>query len=117
MYELCTTAEKTRAAGSVTNVDAGGQEFLTIAVFTAKRQPVHMYTERPRSGLWFLLPIFLGIVGGVISYFILRHDDPRKAKNTLYLGIVLTAIPIVMSLALGAQLGGFEGDVGLDVGI
>ena len=50
-----------------------------------------------RSSWWYLLPIFLGIVGGVIGYFVLRHDDPKKAKNCIYLGAALTAIHIVMN--------------------
>ncbi len=53
-----------------------------------------MYNEKRRSGWWFLLPIFLNIVGGVIAYFVLRHDDPQKAKNCLLLGIVLFVIQI-----------------------
>lgn len=50
--------------------------------------------ERTRSRWWYLLPIFFQIIGGVIAYFILRNDDPKKAKNCLWLGIVLTAIKI-----------------------
>jgi heme/copper-type cytochrome/quinol oxidase subunit 2 len=49
---------------------------------------------RARSRWWYLLPIFFQIIGGVIAYFILRDDDPKKAKNCLWLGIVLTAIKI-----------------------
>ena len=47
-----------------------------------------------RSRWWYLLPIFFNIIGGVIAYFILRDDDPKKAKNCLWLGIVLIAIKI-----------------------
>ncbi len=49
---------------------------------------------RVRSRWWYLLPIFFNIIGGVIAYFILRNDDPKKAKNCLWLGIVLVAIEI-----------------------
>ena len=49
---------------------------------------------RARSRWWYLLPIFFQIIGGVIAYFILRDDDPKKAKNCLWLGITLTAIKI-----------------------
>ena len=62
-----------------------------------------MYPERPRSNAWFLLPIFLGLIGGVIAFFILRNDDPKKAKNCLYLGMVLAAIGIIMNLVLFSQ--------------
>ncbi len=51
--------------------------------------------EHRRSGLWYLLPIIFGIIGGVIAYFVIKQDDPGKAKNCLYLGIVLLIIDIV----------------------
>ena len=51
-----------------------------------------------RSGWWYLLPIFFNIIGGVIAYFVLRDDDPRKAKNCLWLGIILTAISVGMTV-------------------
>ena len=51
---------------------------------------------RGRSSIWFLLPIIFNIVGGVIAYFIIKEDDPKKAKNCLYLGLILAVIPIVL---------------------
>jgi hypothetical protein len=62
---------------------------------------------RKRSSLWFLLPIFFNILGGVIAYFIIKDDDPSKAKNCLWLGIILFAIPIaifLISLLIGISL-------------
>ena len=50
------------------------------------------WPERPRSNWWYLLPIFLGIIGGVIAYFALRKDDRQKAKKCLYLGLILGSI-------------------------
>ncbi len=58
-----------------------------------------LMSERTRSNWWFLLPIFLGVVGGLISYFVIRSDDPDKAKNNLYLGIALTVVEVAVSLA------------------
>ena len=49
---------------------------------------------RVRSRWWYLLPIFFSIIGGVITYFILKDEDPKKAKNCLWLGIVLIAVEI-----------------------
>jgi len=46
---------------------------------------------RERSRLWYVLPVVLSIIGGLIAFFILRHDDPEKAKNCLWLGIILFA--------------------------
>ena len=67
-----------------------------------------MYPEKRRSNLWFLLPIFLGLIGGIIAYFVLRNDDPKKAKNCLYLSIVLAAIGIILNIALTSQFPGIE---------
>ena len=36
---------------------------------------------RIRSDFWYLLPIFGGFLGGLISWFAIKYDDPRKAKN------------------------------------
>ncbi len=74
-----------------------------------------MYPEKPRSNWWFLLPIFLGIIGGVIAYFVLRHDDPRKAKNCLYLGIAMAVIGIVLNLIFAAQLMDLEQEFGVNI--
>lgn len=51
---------------------------------------------RTRSDLWYVLPIFGGLIGGLISWFAIKYDDPRKGKNCLLLGIILTAIPVVL---------------------
>ena len=62
------------------------------------------YPERPRSNLWFLLPIFFGIIGGIIAYFILRNDDPKKAKNCLYLGIALMISGLVFNAIVASLI-------------
>ncbi len=54
-----------------------------------------MSHERIRSLWWVLLPIFLGVFGGVIGYFILKNDDHKLAKVCLHLSIVLTIIQII----------------------
>ena len=48
------------------------------------------YSKKQRSNAWVLLPIFFGVIGGIIAFFIIRGDDPRKAKNCLWLGIILS---------------------------
>ena len=57
-----------------------------------------MYPEKPRSNWWYLLPIFLGIIGAIIAYFALRNDDRKKAKKCLYLGLILWAILIFVQI-------------------
>ena len=59
-----------------------------------------MHPEKQRSNWWYLLPIFLGVIGGIIAYFAIRKDDRKKAKKCLYLGLILGAIQIFVQLAL-----------------
>ncbi len=73
------------------------------------------YPEKRRSNLWFLLPILFGVIGGIIAFFILRHDDPRKAKNCLYLGLVLMVIGIIFNIFIAASFPGL--DSGFNVNI
>ena len=57
-----------------------------------------MEPEKQRSNWWYLLPIFLGIIGGIIAYFALRKDDHQKAKKCLYLSLILGAIGIFIQI-------------------
>ena len=73
------------------------------------------YPEKPRSNAWFLLPIFFGVIGGIIAFFILRHDDPRKVKNCLYLGLLLMIIGIIFNIFFASSIPGM--DSGFNVNI
>ena len=59
---------------------------------------------KSRSSMWYLLPIFVGLIGGVIAYWILRHDDPKKAKKCVYIGIVLAIVGIVINILVMTQI-------------
>ncbi len=57
-------------------------------------------TVQPRaSAAWYLLPIFMSIVGGIISYAALRHRDPSRARRSLVIGAVLFALPVAAFVA------------------
>jgi len=63
-----------------------------------------MSYNKTRSNAWYLLPIFVGLVGGIIAYFVLRHDDPDKAKKCLYIGIILAVIGIIINILIGPEI-------------
>ena len=60
----------------------------------------HEAPIRRRSRLWYLLPIFLHIIGGLITYFVIRGSDDAIAKNSLWLGIILSAVTTTLALAV-----------------
>ena len=58
------------------------------------------YPQKARSNAWYLLPIFVGMIGGIIAYLVIRKDDPHKAKNCIYIGIVMMVIGIIFNILL-----------------
>ena len=73
-----------------------------------------MYPEKIRSRAWYLVPIFFGLIGGIIAYFAIRRDDPEKAKKCLWVGIILTGINIIVNLSL-VSTGIYEQDYSVNV--
>jgi 2-hydroxy-6-oxonona-2,4-dienedioate hydrolase len=55
---------------------------------------------RKRSKVWYLLPIFLHIIGGIIAYFLLRSSDSELARNNLWLGIIISAAITTVGVAV-----------------
>ncbi len=39
-------------------------------------------------------------MGGVIAWFVIRDDDPKKASNCLWLGVILIIIEIIFGWSL-----------------
>jgi len=60
---------------------------------------VSLPSEPRNSKAWYLIPIFLGIVGGIIMFVILRQENRDMAKNGMILGVVMTVVWIVPWIA------------------
>ncbi len=60
-----------------------------------------MIELRSRSKAWYILPIFIGIIGDIIAYFAVRNDDPKLDKNCLIVGIIVLAINLTAGLFIG----------------
>ena len=56
------------------------------------------------SNIWYLLPIFFGLVGGMAMFFVLKDEDRQLAKNGVKLGAILTIVPIIIVASLWSVL-------------
>ena len=61
--------------------------------------------SKSRSPLWYELPLLFQVIGGLISFFIIRKDDPVKAKRCLALGLILTIIPLLFVIGVYGFVG------------
>ena len=60
------------------------------------------------------MPIFIGLIGGIVAYFAIRRDDPQKAKRCLMIGIGLTAVNVILNLVI-LSTGNFEQEFNVNV--
>ena len=69
-----------------------------------RRLSPHVHSGGKPSAAWWLLPLFLGWLGGIIAWIGVKDRDPRMAKKCLILGI----IPSVIAIAIIAFIGLFQ---------
>ena len=55
------------------------------------------------SGAWWLLPIFMGWVGGLIAWLVNKDVDPQRARQMLITGIAISALLVFLILAAQPQ--------------
>ncbi len=54
------------------------------------------HVKKP-SGLWYLVPFFFGIIGGLIGYVALKNEDKDMAETLLVFGIFMFLVNIVIT--------------------
>lgn len=62
-----------------------------------------MAKNKPSAALW-ILPIILGIIGGIIAWAIAKDKDPKMAKNMLLLGLILTILGVIVTVIVNSFL-------------
>jgi len=60
--------------------------------------------SRKPSALWFLVPFFFGIIGGIISYVGVKDDDEDMAATLLLFGIAMFFIDLFIAWLFYAWL-------------
>jgi hypothetical protein len=56
------------------------------------------FPRRRVSGAWWLLPIFMGWLGGLIAWLVNKDVDPRMARAMLITGIVVSVLLVAFLL-------------------
>jgi len=79
---------------------AGLSEGKAKAGTGSRAQPTRAVGSTP--GAWWLLPILLGWLGGLIAWLAVKDKDPGMARSMLIVGIVLTVLGVVLWTILGA---------------
>ena len=52
-----------------------------------------------RSNWWYVLPMAFSIIGGLVGYFIIKKDDPIKARNILIIGIAVFVVTLILQFS------------------
>jgi hypothetical protein len=56
--------------------------------------------QRRVSGAWWLLPIFMGWLGGLIAWLVNKDVDPQRARSMLITGIAISVAFIILLVAV-----------------
>ncbi|MEC4848227.1 MAG: hypothetical protein RI100_03480 [Nitrosarchaeum sp.] len=59
-----------------------------------------MSEPQRRSKAWYVLPIIFGIIGGLVSYFIVKKEDPKLGKNCLIVGLIHFIIDVTIGIIM-----------------
>jgi LytS/YehU family sensor histidine kinase len=73
-----------------------GKDISTITEY-------HESSNGKPTALWYLVPLFFGVVGGLVGYVGTKYEDTKMAKNLLLLGVVVTVVYMLLLLTLLIQ--------------
>ena len=82
---------------------AGLGIMVGIILFLATVYVVLRWVENSKikvSNWWWLLPIFLNILGGIMMFIALRKENYDVAKKGLIMGFIITAIEISLYILI-----------------
>ena len=107
--EVATTpAEVTKPPTGARKMPAGATK---AQAEVAREVPV---TGEKISGVWWLMPVFLTWVGGLVAWLVNKDKAPKRAKSMLIWGIVLTFVyPIIWFLGIWITALIVGGSIGL----
>ena len=101
----CTSCGTRNPPDSLFCENCGSKLVLQESQHVITSAPQYAPTAKKTSAAWWLMPIFLMWIGGVVAWLVVRETDKAKAKHMLWLGIATTFFwPIFWGL-LGTCMG------------
>ena len=97
-----TPARAVKATPGVRKMPTGATKGVTEAVAVPARVTKGATTADERiSGAWWLMPVFLVWIGGLVAWLVNKDKAPKRSRSMLIWGIVLTFVyPIIGTVAL-----------------
>ena len=90
------------------------EQYRQKKIITKKEPKVR---KKP-SNWWYLLPILLSVIGGIIGYFLFRNRNKDFAKRLLIIGFIMFAVLIVLQIIFAGlvyrQIGGIQQEITKD---
>ena len=76
---------------------------ITLLGSNSKIEEKPARIRKERSGAWYLAPIFFGLIGGLVAYFVVRNDEPKLARNCLIIGVIIFVVVFIIIIASGVS--------------
>jgi uncharacterized membrane protein YvbJ len=105
---LCSNCGRTNPPGSVfcescgNRLTASACHGASTSAFgkAEEDQQQRQDSEKPVSAAWWLLPIFLTWVGGLIAFLVVKDTNKSTALKLLWTGIIITILWIAVSFIM-----------------
>lgn len=86
---FCINCGSTMSESTQFCINCGKSPNAFMQTNVSSHQP---YPTKTAGRIWYLLPIFLGLVGGIIAWAIIRKRNRKRSRNILILGIIFGVI-------------------------
>lgn len=83
--------------------DKCGSRQKKILAATSTDGQQQIFVDKPQmrpTGLWYLVPFFFGIIGGLVGYVAVKDEDKGMANELLIFGLVMTALFCFVGLGI-----------------
>jgi len=90
--EIKTLMESGKSYDEATRIVSNGfARERQLSAYRSERWSLREYRPSP-SSLWYLVPFFFGLLGGIVGYVGVKSEDKGLANNLLNLGIIMTTV-------------------------